>query len=135
MNKLLLLFFLISGLNFAQPIQTSEEKILEAINQKQILTNSSRVKNINFRNIGPSVMSGRVVDLSVNPNDPTEFYAAFATGGLWHTTDNGISFNSIFDNSVTQNIGEIEVHWPTRLYGLEQEKIILQDHHILESVF
>ena len=114
MNKLLLLFFLISGLTFAQPIQTSEEKILEAINQKQILTNSSRVKNINFRNIGPSVMSGRVVDLSVNPNDPTEFYAAFATGGLWHTTDNGISFNSIFDNSVTQNIGEIEVHWPTR---------------------
>ena len=114
MNKLLLLFFLISGLTFAQPIQTSEKKILEAINQKQILTNSSRVKNINFRNIGPSVMSGRVVDLSVNPNDPTEFYAAFATGGLWHTTDNGISFNSIFDNSVTQNIGEIEVHWPTR---------------------
>ena len=114
MNKLLLLFFLISGLTFAQPIQTSEEKILEAINQKQILTNSSRVKNINFRNIGPSVMSGRVVDLSVNPDDPTEFYAAFATGGLWHTTDNGISFNSIFDNSVTQNIGEIEVHWPTR---------------------
>ena len=36
MNKLLLLFFLISGLTFAQPIQTSEEKILEAINQKQI---------------------------------------------------------------------------------------------------
>ena len=59
-------------------------------------------------------MSGRVVDISVNPDDPTEFYAAFATGGLWHTKDNGISFNSIFDNSVTQNIGEIEVHWATR---------------------
>ena len=114
MNKSVILFFFLTGLIFAQPSQSTEEQILEAINQKQKLINSSRVKNIDFKNIGPSVMSGRVVDISVNPDDPTEFYAAFATGGLWHTKDNGISFNSIFDNSVTQNIGEIEIHWPTR---------------------
>ncbi|MEE3034413.1 MAG: glycosyl hydrolase [Bacteroidota bacterium] len=114
MNKYFILSFLLTGFLFAQPSPTSGEQILEAIYQKQKLTNSSRVKNINFKNIGPSVMSGRVVDISVNPDDPTEFYAAFATGGLWHTKDNGISFNSIFDNSVTQNIGEIEVHWPSR---------------------
>ena len=114
MNKYVILFFFLTGFIFAQPSQSNEEQILEAIDQKQKLTNSSRVKNIDFKNIGPSVMSGRVVDISVNPDDPTEFYAAFATGGLWHTKDNGISFNSIFDNSVTQNIGEIEVHWATR---------------------
>ena len=41
-------------------------------------------------------MSGRVVDLEVNPDDPTEFYVAYATGGLWHSTNNGQSFTLHF---------------------------------------
>ena len=72
------------------------------------------VKNIPFTSIGPTIMSGRVIDLEVNPNNPNEFYAAYASGGLWHTTNNGISFNPILDTSETQNIGDIAVHWDTR---------------------
>lgn len=30
-------------------------------------------------------MSGRVVDIEANPEDPTEFYVAYASGGLWYT--------------------------------------------------
>ncbi len=75
---------------------------------------NSIVKNIPFENIGPTVMSGRIVALEVNPADPTEFYAAYASGGIWHTQDNGISFTSITDNAPTQNIGEIAMHWPTK---------------------
>src|SRR5210317_1179274 len=67
-----------------------------------------------LENIGPSVMSGRVVDLEVNPEDPTEFYVAYASGGLWHTTDNGTSFTPIFDNTPTQNLGDVAMHWPSR---------------------
>ena len=67
-----------------------------------------------LKNIGPSIMSGRVVDLEVNPEDPTEFYVAYASGGLWHTTDNGTTFDPIFDNSPTQNIGDIAMHWASR---------------------
>jgi len=77
-------------------------------------TQNSIVKNIPFENIGPKVMSGRIVALEVNPADPTEFYAAYASGGIWHTKDNGISFTSITDNAPTQNIGEIAMHWPTK---------------------
>ena len=77
-------------------------------------TQNSIVKNIPFENIGPKVMSGRIVALEVNPADPTEFYAAFASGGIWHTKDNGISFTSITDNAPTQNIGEIAMHWPSK---------------------
>ena len=75
---------------------------------------NSIVKNIPFENIGPKVMSGRIVALEVNPADPTEFYAAYASGGIWHTKDNGISFTSITDNAPTQNIGEIAMHWPSK---------------------
>ena len=70
---------------------------------------NSIVKNIPFENIGPTVMSGRIVAIEVNPSDPTEFYAAYASGGIWHTQDNGISFTSITDNAPTQNIGEIAI--------------------------
>ena len=77
-------------------------------------TDNSIVKNIPFENIGPKVMSGRIIALEVNPLDSTEFYAAYASGGIWHTQDNGISFISITDNAPTQNIGEIAMHWPTK---------------------
>ena len=58
-------------------------------------------------------MSGRVVSLAVNPEESSEFYVAYASGGIWHTKDNGISFTPIMDNAPTQNIGEISMHWPS----------------------
>jgi photosystem II stability/assembly factor-like uncharacterized protein len=71
----------------------------------------SIVKNIPFTNIGPNIMSGRVADLAVNPNDPTEFYVAYASGGLWYTNNNGTSFKPVLDNSPTQNVGALAVDW------------------------
>src|SRR3712207_5649758 len=64
----------------------------KGLQQRQVLEKQSKVNHIKFRNIGPSVMSGRVDDIEANPNDPTEFYVAYATGGLWHTKNNGLSF-------------------------------------------
>jgi len=75
---------------------------------------TSLVKNIPFTSIGPTIMSGRVVDLEVNPNNPNEFYAAYASGGLWHTKNNGTTFTPILDTAETQNIGAIALHWDTR---------------------
>ncbi len=96
---------------FSQQTPTSAEKVMEALKQKAEMSETSLVKNIPLKNIGPSVMSGRVVDLDVNPDDPTEFYVAYASGGLWHTSTNGISFIPVLDNSQTQNIGDIAVDW------------------------
>lgn len=78
------------------------------------IVDQSLVKNLKFENIGPSVMSGRVTDIAVNPEMTSEFYVAYASGGLWHTTNNGASFTPIFDNTQTQNIGALAVHWPSR---------------------
>ncbi len=115
MNKFLFFCSLLIVQNtIAQRAATSADQVMEALDQKSKMAQTSLVKNIPIENIGPSVMSGRVVDLEVNPNDPTEFYVAYASGGLWHTTSNGISFNPILDNSNTQNIGDIAVDWNTR---------------------
>jgi photosystem II stability/assembly factor-like uncharacterized protein len=80
--------------------------LLTGINAQNTL-----VKNVPFTNIGPSVMSGRIVDLAINPNQPSEFYAAYASGGLWYTNNNGTSFTSVTENAPTQNMGAIAVDW------------------------
>ncbi|WP_047788130.1 VPS10 domain-containing protein [Tenacibaculum mesophilum] len=90
---------------------TSAEKIQQALQQKEALTLTSTVKNIPFKNIGPTVMSGRVVDIDVNPANTTEFYVGYASGGVWHTNNNGTTFTPILDNSPTQNVGDIAVDW------------------------
>ena len=53
---------------------------------------NSLFNQVEAKNIGPTIMCGRVVDLAVNPKKPTEFYVAYATGGLWYTNNNGTSF-------------------------------------------
>lgn len=71
------------------------------------------VSDVKFKNIGPTIMSGRVVDLAVNPENPTEFYVAYASGGLWYTDNNGTSFQSVMDTAPTLNCGSVTVNWKT----------------------
>lgn len=98
----------------AQQAASTPSAVLTAIQEKQTLTENSLVKNLPFTNIGPSIMSGRVVDLAVNPDNPIEFYVGYASGGVWHTVNNGTTFTPILDNSPTQNVGSLAVDWKTR---------------------
>lgn len=72
------------------------------------------LNSIQIQNIGPTIMSGRVVDLAVNPDNPIEFYAAYASGGVWYTNNNGNSFEPIMDAAPTLNCGSIAVDWKTK---------------------
>ncbi|MFN7457293.1 MAG: hypothetical protein ACK5U0_07845 [Gemmatimonas sp.] len=66
---------------------------------------------LKLRSIGPASMSGRVVDMDVVESNPYTMYVAGATGGLWRTTDNGITWASIFDAPV-HSIGDVAVFQP-----------------------
>jgi photosystem II stability/assembly factor-like uncharacterized protein len=99
------------GQQIAAPAPTKGQDRLESFQQRQRLAAASLVKNVLFRSIGPSVMSGRVVDLEVSPTDPTHFYVAYASGGLWKTTNNGITFTPLFDQEAVMTIGDIAVDW------------------------
>ncbi len=93
------------------PSATPFEARLEASSAKD--HGASLVKNLPFENIGPTVMSGRVTDIDVHPDDPTHFYVAYASGGLWKTKSNGSSFEAMFDNQPVMTIGDIAVDWST----------------------
>ena len=53
---------------------------------------------LTFRNIGPAVMGGRIDDLAVLESNPAVFYVGSATGGLWRTTNNGTTWEVLFDD-------------------------------------
>ncbi len=102
----------ISAQGFQPPASLAEDRA-KAFQTREAMKLTSPVNNIPFSNVGPSVMSGRVVDIEVNPEDPTIFYVAYASGGLWKTTNNGTSFTPIFDNEAVITIGDIDIHWET----------------------
>ena len=108
-----LFLFITLGIS-AQQSATESEVVTKALKEKEALTKTSIIKNLSFTNIGPTVMSGRVADMAVNPEDPTEFYVGYASGGLWYTNNNGASFTPLLDNSPTQNVGDIAVDWNNR---------------------
>jgi len=99
----------------AQVNPTPAEERLKSFQQRKALETVSVINDVKFKNIGPAIMSGRVVDLDVNPDDPTEFYVAYATGGLWHTTNNGQSFTPIMDSIDVLFIGDIAVNWAKKI--------------------
>ena len=111
---ILIPFLFLFMMSSAQVKPTPAAERLKKIQQRKELFQKSLVNDIAFKNIGPSIMSGRISDVEVNPDDPTEFYAAYASGGLWHTVNNGQSFVSIFDSTDILTIGDIAVNWKTR---------------------
>ena len=115
MKKLLKFFALFVPVLIFTQTSTSSNEVIKGLSLQNELIKNSIVKNIKFENIGPSIMSGRVSDIEVNPKNPKEFYVAYASGGLWHTTNNGNTFESIFENANTQNIGDFDVDWVNKI--------------------
>ena len=111
MYRIIPLFVITLFIGLSLNAQTSAEDVQNALQQREEMLKQSLVKNIPFTNIGPSIMSGRVVDVDVNPNNVNEFYVAYASGGLWYTSNNGTTFVSVTDNAPTQNMGDIAVDW------------------------
>jgi photosystem II stability/assembly factor-like uncharacterized protein len=65
---------------------------------------------ITRRDIGPAIMSGRVVDLAVYEDDPSIFYAASASGGLLKTVNGGATWENVFDTQTTVSIGDVAIN-------------------------
>ena len=114
-NLNLLLFSIIFSTSLNAQTSTSAKMVEDAIIFQNDLIQNSIIGELKFENIGPSIMSGRVSDIEVNPDNPNEFYVAYASGGLWYTKNNGNTFDPVMDNANTQNIGDFDVNWKSNL--------------------
>ncbi|HVF50849.1 MAG TPA: hypothetical protein VNA19_12225 [Pyrinomonadaceae bacterium] len=64
-------------------------------------------ERLEWRNIGPANMGGRTADVEGVAGDPNVVYVATASGGLWKTTNGGVSWRPVFDRQSTISIGDI----------------------------
>lgn len=66
-------------------------------------------KALKFRNAGPA-RGGRVTTVTGIPSQPGTFYLGATGGGVWKTTDYGVSWSNVSDNYfATGSIGAIRV--------------------------
>jgi photosystem II stability/assembly factor-like uncharacterized protein len=70
---------------------------------------ASPFDGLTFREIGPATPSGRIDDLAVLESNPSVFYVATATAGVWKTTNHGTTFEQVFDSPTTSSIGDIAI--------------------------
>src|SRR5260370_3454344 len=70
---------------------------------------SSLFERLEFRNVGPASMGGRITDVEGIPGNPRLVYVATASGGLLKTTNGGATWTPIFDHEATISIGDIAV--------------------------
>jgi len=77
-----------------------------AASQKRLeMEKASLLSAIRFRNVGPEIQGGRVVDIAAPANQPDSLIVAFASGGLWRTDNRGGAWTPLFDDQPTLTIG------------------------------
>ena len=67
------------------------------------------LKPFNYRSIGPTRQGGRVGAIAVSAQDPYTFYVGTASGGLWKSVNDGITFEPVFDHENVIAIGDVAV--------------------------
>ncbi len=66
-------------------------------------------QGIKARAIGPALMGGRISDIALDHTNPNTFYLALGTAGVMKTTDNGGTFQGIFEKESVAAVGAVAV--------------------------
>ncbi len=84
------------------PIQAAKKDQLGLMTDKLF-------SGMKLRNIGPAYMSGRIADIEVDPKDPSTWYVAVGSGGVWKTKNGGITWKPIFDEQAVYSTGDVTI--------------------------
>jgi photosystem II stability/assembly factor-like uncharacterized protein len=92
------------GLGLLAPVRTTAQANASPTDKV-----TDKLKNLEFREIGPAVMGGRIDDFGVVESNPNIVYAGTASGGVWKTTNNGTTWEPVFDKEGVSTIGDIAI--------------------------
>ena len=94
----------------ASLIMSSSSLMAEAqVPENTSLFNSKTFTSMELRNIGPAYMSGRISDIAVDKNNPSTWYTAVASGGVWKTVNAGTTWSPIFDKQAVYSTGDVTI--------------------------
>ncbi|MFK8031054.1 MAG: glycosyl hydrolase [Gammaproteobacteria bacterium] len=71
--------------------------------------NDETFAGLELRGIGPAFMSGRIADIAIDPKDTNVRYLAVGSGGVWKTSNAGITWDPIFDGQGSFSIGAVTI--------------------------
>jgi photosystem II stability/assembly factor-like uncharacterized protein len=109
---LLLVAMLLSGpglpAQVKSPVQSGKEK-LQMYQLHEDMRDSSSFANLHWQFIGPTNISGRCTDVeAVGPKGQNyTIWVATASGGVWKSINEGVSFNPVFEHQGTTTIGDL----------------------------
>lgn len=66
-------------------------------------------RGLEFRSIGPSLTTGRISDLEIDPNNSNIWYLTVGSGGLFKTINRGNTWTPIFDEYPSYSLGCVKV--------------------------
>jgi photosystem II stability/assembly factor-like uncharacterized protein len=81
------------------------------------LRNDPQLSGSRWRLLGPSNIGGRLIDLVVDPTTPGTLYVAAGTGGVWKSTDGGVTLTSVWPDRLPQSMGALAIAPDGTLYA------------------
>ena len=94
-----LAIFIVSMAAWAEDVKPGPKSV------KTSLITSDILSGLEFRNIGPALMSGRISDIVIHPKDKATWYVAAGSGGVWKTENAGMNWTPVFDAQASYSIG------------------------------
>ena len=107
----------LAALSFAQA-KAAKPKVLQSTDpglrlkgfeEYQAMREASKFKDLKWQFLGPTNVSGRVTDVAVVAPKGRNYtlYVASASGGVWKSENEGVTWTPIFDSQATAAIGDI----------------------------
>lgn len=78
-------------------------------NEEESIWDDKNFNGLEWRGIGPALMAGRIADIAIHPEDESTWYVAVGSGGVWKTTNNGITWTTVFDDQPVYSIGCVTI--------------------------
>ena len=82
---------------------------LSAQGKKTNIWDDDNFTGLKFRSIGPALMSGRISDVAVHPEDENTWYLAVGSGNVWKTVNAGVTWEPIFEDQGSYSIGCVTI--------------------------
>jgi photosystem II stability/assembly factor-like uncharacterized protein len=94
------ILFSLSALLLAQPAIAQDDDEPPGFNE-------ATFSGLEMRAIGPAMMSGRIADIVIKPEDPSTWYVGVGSGGVWKTENGGTTWTTIFDDEDAYLVGAL----------------------------
>jgi len=109
LRRLTTLSFCLMIVLISAPAMAAKDKKKDKKPEDEGKMKGATFAGLKLRSIGPALMSGRIADIAMHPENLGTWYIAVGSGGVWKTTNSGTTWSSIFDGQGSYSIGCITI--------------------------